>query len=192
MYTVGLDIGSSSIKAALVSIESADVVHRVQIPDNEMPIMALQEGWAEQDPDLWWDYVCQACRRLIEQSGISVDQIKTVGIAYQMHGLVLVDDQLRPVRPAIIWCDSRARHYGEQAFKSLGEKTCLDHCLNNPGNFTAAKLKWVAELEPENYARAKHMLLPGDYIALKLSGQVNTTTTGLSEAILWDFKQGQT
>ncbi|MEO0788163.1 MAG: FGGY family carbohydrate kinase [Bacteroidota bacterium] len=192
MYTVGLDIGSSSIKAALVSIESADVVHRVQIPDNEMPIMALQEGWAEQDPDLWWDYVCQACRRLIEQSGISVDQIKTVGIAYQMHGLVLVDDQLRPVRPAIIWCDSRAGHYGEQAFKSLGEKTCLDHCLNNPGNFTAAKLKWVAELEPENYARAKHMLLPGDYIALKLSGQVNTTTTGLSEAILWDFKQGQT
>lgn len=189
MYTIGYDIGSSSIKAALVEIATGKVRARLQEPSKEMPIVAPQPSWAEQSPEVWWQHLCSATRRILQETELEATAIQSVGISYQMHGLVLVDEQLEVVRPAIIWCDSRAIAYGEAAFAAIGPDTCLTHYLNSPGNFTAAKLQWVKENEPENYKRARYAMLPGDFIALRLSGEASTTVGGLSEGILWDFKQ---
>ncbi|MEM7573926.1 MAG: FGGY family carbohydrate kinase [Bacteroidota bacterium] len=192
MYTIGYDIGSSSIKAALVKADTGDIINRVQEPGFEMGMEADQTGWAEQNPADWWSYVCKATQRLIDETGIDPAEVKGIGIGYQMHGLVLVDEQQSIVRPAIIWCDSRAVDYGEAAFQEIGAENCLSHCLNSPGNFTAAKLKWVKENEPDNYARTAYAMLPGDYIAMRFSGHPATTVSGLSEGVLWDFKKQQT
>ena len=191
MYLIGYDIGSSSIKAALVDIFSGKTIQVVQYPETEMEIIAPQPGWAEQEPELWWDSVCKATKKLLNQSGIDGTAIKGIGISYQMHGLVLVDKAQQVLRPSIIWCDSRAVEIGEQAFKDLGADKCLNHFLNSPGNFTASKLKWVKENEPEIYSRIDKMMLPGDYIAMKLTGKICTTPSGLSEGILWDFKNNK-
>ncbi len=187
MYLIGYDIGSSSIKAALVDIQTGKSVDVVQQPSLEMEINAPQPGWAEQDPGLWWDYVCQATQQLLEKNQISSDQIKSVGIAYQMHGLVMLDKNGIVIRPSIIWCDSRAVEIGNKAFEALGQEKCLQHTLNSPGNFTASKLKWVMDQEPKNYERCAKLMLPGDYIAYRLSGEIQTTASGLSEGVMWDF-----
>ena len=189
MYYLGLDIGSSSIKAALVEADSGKRLGLVQEPETEMSMLALKNGWAEQDPDIWWQHVCKAINRLKEQCQISGEQIKGVGISYQMHGLVLVDKVGKPLRKSIIWCDSRAVDIGNKAFQDLGVDTCASHVLNSPANFTASKLKWVKENEPEIYEQTYKFMLPGDYIAYKLSNKINTTISGLSEGIFWDFKE---
>jgi xylulokinase len=191
MYTIGYDIGSSSVKAALVEAKTGKVLARVTAPDTEMGMDAPEAGWAEQNPEDWYKYVVQATQDILARTQVQSEDIKAVGIGYQMHGLVLVDDQHEVVRPSIIWCDGRAVETGDRAFKSIGSDTCLTHCLNSPGNFTAAKLKWVADNEPENYAKAKYAMLPGDYIALRLTGEATTTVTGLSEGVFWDFKEDQ-
>jgi xylulokinase len=154
-----------------------------------MQIGAPQAGWAEQNPEHWWEYLVQATKKLLSDSGVNSKDVKAIGVAYQMHGLVLVDKDRQILRPAIIWCDSRAVKYGEQAFCDIGEKKCLTSLLNSPGNFTASKLKWVRENEPEIYRKIYKIMLPGDYIAMKLTGNINTTPSGLSEAILWDFEE---
>ncbi len=187
MYLLGYDIGSSSIKAALVEAETGATLAVAQSPATEMNMTAHQPGWAEQDPDEWWRHVCAATQQLLENTLIAPAEIKGIGISYQMHGLVVVDENMRPLRPAIIWCDSRAVPYGNRAFEEIGQEHCLSHLLNSPGNFTAAKLAWVKENEPEIFAKIRHFLLPGDYIALRLSGEAMTTPSGLSEGILWDF-----
>ncbi|MGB3546860.1 MAG: FGGY family carbohydrate kinase, partial [Saprospiraceae bacterium] len=189
MYAIGYDIGSSSIKAALVEISGGRVIARRQEPTGtEMPIDAPQPGWAEQDPESWWHHVCTATRRLLTETGIDPALVQSIGIGYQMHGLVLVDADQAVVRPAVIWCDSRAVDQGEAAFQRIGPERCLSHCLNSPGNFTAAKLKWVAENEPAAYARTHRAMLPGDFIALRFTGTAGTTSGGLSEGVLWDFQ----
>jgi len=161
----------------------------VQSPEVEMDIIAQQAGWAEQQPEVWWDHVCQAIKMLLNQSNADAADIKGIGISYQMHGLVLVDKNLEVLRPSIIWCDSRAVEIGNEAFESLTKEKCLSHLLNSPGNFTASKLKWVQDNEPDIYNRIHKILLPGDYIAMKLTGEINTTISGLSEGIFWDFKK---
>lgn len=191
MYTIGYDIGSSSVKAALVEAKTGQVLARVTAPDTEMSMDAPEAGWAEQNPEDWYRYVVQATRDILARTQVQSEDIKAVGIAYQMHGLVLVDADHEVVRPSIIWCDGRAVATGDRAFQRIGRTTCLAHCLNSPGNFTAAKLKWVADNEPENYARTKYAMLPGDYIALRLTGEATTTVTGLSEGVFWDFKNDQ-
>lgn len=191
MYAIGYDIGSSSIKAALIVAKTGAVVARIQEPAHELKIHSPQTDWAEQDPEIWWQHLCVATKRIIQTYNIAPAQIQSVGISYQMHGLVLVDDNLELVRPAIIWCDSRAVEIGEASFQSIGPQACLENCLNSPGNFTAAKLKWVMENEPHLYQKVRYAMLPGDYIALKLSGKPTTTIAGLSEGILWDFKHNQ-
>ncbi len=191
MYLLGYDIGSSSIKAALINASTNQEVLVVQYPNAELDMIARQSGWAEQQPEVWWQAVCMATRQLLGQSGVEGQLIKGIGISYQMHGLVLIDNDLNTLRPSIIWCDSRAVSIGEMAFQELGKDWCLQNCLNSPGNFTASKLKWVKDNEPEIYERIYKILLPGDYIAMKLTGNVNTTISGLSEAILWDFKEGK-
>ncbi len=186
---MGFDIGSSSVKASLVDADNGQCVSSAFYPEHEAPITAVKAGWAEQDPQMWWDNAKLSLKKIMADANVKGEEIKAVGISYQMHGLVCVDKDKKVVRPAIIWCDSRAVPYGERALAGLGEKFCLEHMLNSPGNFTAAKLAWVKENEPENYARIYKFMLPGDYIAMKLSGVINTTVSGLSEGILWDFKE---
>ncbi len=187
-FLLGLDIGSSSVKVSLVEAETGFVLATAQSPDCELRINAPQPGWAEQDPDIWYHHVVESMRILKTKMG-DLSDIKAVGISYQMHGLVAVDKEGKTVRHAIIWCDSRATAYGQKAYEGLGQAYCMNHLLNNPGNFTAAKLAWVKENEPAVYARIDKIMLPGDYIAMKLTGEIVTTKTGLSEGILWDFAE---
>lgn len=189
MYLLGYDIGSSSVKAALVNAETGVTIATVQSPDVEMEILAPSPGWAEQDPDIWWNNICLSTKKLLQKTAIPAERIGGIGIAYQMHGLVAVDEHGKALRPAIIWCDSRAVGVGDQAAEMIGHERCLAHLLNLPGNFTASKLKWVKENEPEIYANIHHIMLPGDYIALRLTGETLTTPSGLSEGIFWDFKK---
>ncbi|MEL7124177.1 MAG: FGGY family carbohydrate kinase, partial [Bacteroidota bacterium] len=191
MYLLGYDIGSSSIKAALVDARTGHQVAVVQSPDTEMDMIAKQMGWAEQHPETWWNNICLATKQLLQKTNVSPIDIKSIGIAYQMHGLVLVDKQGDVIRPAIIWCDSRAVEIGDRAFAEIGNTRCLTHLLNSPGNFTASKLKWVKDNEPELFERIHKIMLPGDYIAMKLTGEIVTTISGLSEGVLWDFEEGQ-
>lgn len=189
MYNLGIDIGSSSVKVALVDADSGKNILSLHEPPNEMEILALHGNWAEQDPELWWEYVCKAIKRVIAQTNIDATKISGIGISYQMHGLVVVDKAGKALRNSIIWCDSRAVEIGDKAFEDLGDEFCAEHLLNSPGNFTASKLKWVKENEPEIYKNVYKYMLPGDYIAYKLTGAITTTKNGLSEGILWDYKE---
>lgn len=188
MYLLGCDIGSSSVKASIVDVNSGLTVGADFYPKEEAPIKAVKPGWAEQNPDDWWKYLKEAIKGAIAQAGIDGSDIKAIGISYQMHGLVLVDKKMEILRPSIIWCDSRAVPYGERAFKNIGEKQCLSHLLNSPGNFTAAKLAWVKEYEPELFRSVHKFMLPGDFIAMRMTGDIVTTISGLSEGIFWDFR----
>ncbi|MDR2056862.1 MAG: carbohydrate kinase [Dysgonamonadaceae bacterium] len=188
MYLLGYDIGSSSIKVCLVEAESGKIVAQDFSPKVEMSIIAEKPGWAEQNPESWWKNLKLANESVLKQSGIAASEIKAIGISWQMHGLVIVDKNKKVLRPAIIWCDSRAVPYGERAFETLGKEKCLSHLLNSPGNFTAAKLAWVKENEPKIYEQIDKFMLPGDYIGMKLTNDIAMTIEGLSEGILWDFK----
>lgn len=191
-YFLGLDVGSSSVKASLVDTESGKCAATTFYPETEAPIIAIKSGWAEQNPEMWWTN-CKLCiNKVKEMANAKAEDIAAIGISYQMHGLVCVNKNLEVLRPAIIWCDSRAVPYGEKAFRGIGADKCLGHLLNSPGNFTAAKLAWVKDNEPDIYNKVYKFMLPGDYIAMKLSGIVNTTASGLSEGILWDFKEKKT
>ncbi|MDR1455863.1 MAG: carbohydrate kinase [Tannerella sp.] len=189
MYLLGYDVGSSSVKACLVDAGSGKTVAQDYFPKIEMPIVAEKPGWAEQDPGSWWASLKLATASVLQQSGIAAGEISAIGISWQMHGLVLVDKNRQPLRPAIIWCDSRAVPYGEKAFATLGREKCLSHLLNSPGNFTASKLAWVKENEPYIYERIDKFMLPGDYIGMKLTGEIAVTVEGLSEGIFWDFRE---
>jgi len=189
MYLLGYDIGTSSIKASIVNADNDLVVGTISYPNQEMDMISRQTGWAEQQPELWWNHLCQATSKLLSQTKVDRNDIKGIGLTYQMHGLVLIDKDHQVLRPSIIWCDSRAVSIGNQAFQDLGESYCLNNFLNSPGNFTASKLKWVKDNEPEIYNKIFKMLLPGDFINLKLTGSVNTTISGLSEGVLWNFNK---
>ena len=200
MYLLGYDIGSSSVKAALVDAESGKCVASAFYPKTEAPIISKKTGWAEQDPAMWLGNLKLATEDVLHQLGEQIphraqldlaDSISAIGISYQMHGLVCVDKELNVLRPSIIWCDSRAVPYGQKALEALGKDFCLEHMLNSPGNFTAAKLAWVKENEPELYSRIWKIMLPGDYIAARLTGSVCTTVSGLSEGIFWDFRNNR-
>lgn len=191
MYFLGFDLGSSSVKACLLNADTGAIVAQAFFPATEMPIDAPQPGFAEQHPDAWWQNACLASKAVLAQSGIAPANVKAIGISYQMHGLVVVDQALNVLRPAIIWCDSRAVPYGNQAFDVLGHDRTMTHLLNSPGNFTAAKLAWVKANEPNVYAQVHKFMLPGDYLAARMTGAIATTASGLSEGILWDFQANQ-
>ncbi|MGM9691470.1 MAG: xylulokinase [Bacteroidaceae bacterium] len=192
MLLLGYDIGTSSVKASLVDAQTGQTVASAQYPDSEASIIAKQPGWAEQEPEMWWDELKQATARVATKAGGSLADVKAIGISYQMHGLVCVDKEGKPLRPSIIWCDGRAVPYGNKAFDAIGGEKCLQHLLNSPGNFTAAKLAWVKENEPDVFAKIDKIMLPGDYIAMRLSGgDKKTTVSGLSEGMFWDFKNNE-
>lgn len=187
MYLLGYDAGTSSIKATLLEARSGRVAASATAPKTEMSIDAPRPGWAQQDPSLWWTNLKAATAELLHKSKVSFADIKAIGITYQMHGLVCVDKNRNVLRPSIIWCDSRAVQIGEKAADALGRQRCLRELLNYPGNFTASKLKWVRDNEPDIYERIDRIMLPGDWLALKMTGRAVTTESGLSEMILWDF-----
>lgn len=188
-YLLGFDVGSSSVKASLVNADTGVCVASAFYPESEAPIIAVKAGWAEQEPQMWWNNAKLSLRKVMTDANVSGEDIKAIGISYQMHGLVCVDKVGNVLRPSIIWCDSRAVQYGDKAFDGIGSDTCLSHLLNSPGNFTAAKLAWVKENEPDLFSKIYKIMLPGDYLAMKLSGVINTTISGLSEGIFWDFKK---
>ena len=189
MYLLGYDIGSSSVKASLVDAQTGKCAASAFYPKSEAAIIAVKPGWAEQDPASWWEYLKLATADIMAATGVDPKEIKAIGISYQMHGLVCVDKDQNVLRHSIIWCDSRAVPYGQKAFDALGHESCLSHLLNSPGNFTASKLAWVKENEPELYEKIYKIMLPGDYIAMKLTGEICTTVSGLSEGMLWDFAE---
>jgi xylulokinase len=185
---LGYDLGSSSIKASLVNADTGAIVSSVTSPDVEMAINAPRPGWAEQHPETWWKHIVLATKMMLSKIHDQSYDIEGIGISYQMHGLVMLDKNYSVLYPSIIWCDSRAVEIGEKAFSGLGKEFCLSNYLNSPGNFTASKLKWVKENDPEVYSRIWKIMLPGDYIALRLTGEIHTTISGLSEGIFWNFK----
>lgn len=189
MYLLGYDIGSSSVKAALVEVSTGKCVASDFYPKAEAPIKALKAGWAEQRPSDWWAYLKAATQSVLAQGKFNPADIKAIGISYQMHGLVAIDKAGNVLRDAIIWCDSRGVPYGAKAFDELGHEKCLEHLLNSPGNFTAAKLAWVKEHEPELFEKIYKVMLPGEYAAWRMTGEICTTAEGLSEYMLWDFKE---
>ncbi|MCC8407984.1 carbohydrate kinase [Mucilaginibacter sp. UR6-1] len=188
MLLLGIDIGTSSIKVCIVNADTQAVVTAAQYPDEESPIKSLKPGWAEQEPAMWWNHVKLALAKCHATGKYNPQQIAAIGIAYQMHGLVLVDKQQNVLRDSIIWCDSRAVKIGDDAFEGIGNDVCLGNMLNSPGNFTASKLAWVKQNEPDVYSRIDKIMLPGDFIAMKLTGEVTTSISALSEGIFWDFK----
>ncbi|MFN5357492.1 MAG: FGGY family carbohydrate kinase, partial [Bacteroidota bacterium] len=185
-YLLGIDIGSSSVKCSLVSIETGLCAGSAYSPSSEMQINAPENGFAEQDPLVWWNELKNAMAMLADECDYKKNDIAAIGISYQMHGLVMLDKDGNPLRSSIIWCDSRAVNIGNDAFKELGETFCLQHYLNSPGNLTASKLKWVKDHQPDIYQQIHKVMLPGDYIAYKLTGEMRTTVSGLSEGVMWD------
>ena len=188
MLLLGIDIGTSSIKVAVVDAATSNTLVTVQYPETETPITALKPNWAEQNPETWWEHTQAAILKAHATKKYDPSKISAIGIAYQMHGLVMVDKEQRVLRDSIIWCDSRAVEIGNKAFKDIGEEKSLSHLLNSPGNFTASKLAWVKENEPAIYEKIDKIMLPGDFIAMKLSGNITTSIAALSEGIFWDFK----
>ena len=185
-YFLGIDLGSSSVKVSILDGKKGKSIISCNYPEKEMDIFSLQSGWAEQDPDYWWECVVSCFKKLNKIIDFSL--IASVGISYHMHGLVLIDKNGKSLRKSIIWCDSRADDIGKKANESIKSEVISKNLLNSPGNFTASKLKWVMENEPDLYKSIFKIMLPGDYIAYKLTNKINTTQSGLSEGILWDFK----
>ena len=191
MLLLGYDLGSSSVKASILNADSGTTITSAFQPRMEMEIKAPEKGWAEQDPETWWENLILATQDVLSQAHVETDQIAAIGISYQMHGLVIVDKEYKVLRPSIIWCDSRAVEIGDSAFDAIGRQRCLASLLNSPGNFTASKLKWVQENQPEIYEKIHKIMLPGDYIALRMTGLATTTVSGLSEGIFWDFEKNE-
>ena len=191
MLLLGIDIGTSSIKVAIVDAATQQTITTSQYPETESAITSLQSGWAEQSAEMWWNHVQQAILKANATGSYNPKDIAAIGIAYQMHGLVCVDKNQQVLRNSIIWCDSRAVPYGNKAFETIGEEQCLSHLLNSPGNFTASKLAWVKENEPHIYEQIDKVMLPGDFIAMKLTGTITTSASALSEGVFWDFKNNE-
>jgi xylulokinase len=191
MLLLGLDIGTSSIKASVVDAQTQQCLASAHYPDTESGITSIKNGWAEQSPEMWWEHTQLAILKLHAQQKYNPADIKAIGIAYQMHGLVIVDSEQRVLRDSIIWCDSRAVDIGDKAFEEIGKEKCLLHLLNSPGNFTASKLAWVKQNEPAIYEKIDKVMLPGDFIAMKLSGTITTSISALSEGVFWDFQQNE-
>ena len=189
MKTLGIDMGSSSVKVSLMDVPTGRCIASSTNPRTEMTIDAPRAGWAEQDPEMWWRYICDGIRAVGAEHSLA--DVRAIGITYQMHGLVMLGAEGKPLRKSIIWCDSRAVGTGAEAFDALGHERCLTHLLNSPGNFTASKAAWVRRNEPEIFARTDKFMLPGDYAVYRLSGEISTTESGLSEQILWDFAEGR-
>jgi xylulokinase len=191
MLLLGIDLGTSSIKVSVIDSQTQQCLCTVQYPETETAIIAEHPGWAEQSPDTWWENVQQAIIKANSTGLYDSKSVGAIGIAYQMHGLVLVNREHKVLRNSIIWCDSRAVEIGNSAFQTIGQEKCLGNLLNSPGNFTASKLAWVKKNEPEIFEKIYKVMLPGDFLGMKLSGEINSSVSSLSEGVFWDFKRNE-
>lgn len=189
MLLLGIDVGTSSIKVSVVDAQTQECLASAQYPEEESDIITPKPGWAEQSPDMWWEHAKAAILKANATGKYNPKNIGAIGIAYQMHGLVVVNHEQEVLRNSIIWCDSRAVEIGNKAFKTIGEEKSLSRLLNSPGNFTASKLAWVKANEPELYYSIDKIMLPGDYVAMKLTGDITTSVSALSEGVFWDFQE---
>ena len=163
------------------------MISTASFPQYELSINSPKLGWAEQDPEEWWTCVIEVTKLLLDKCNIDKSKVVSIGIAYQMHGLVALDKNFKVVRPSIIWCDSRAVQTGEEIAEIVTEQACYEKLLNLPGNFTFSKLCWMQKNEANSYSDTCHVMLPGDFIAMKMTGLISTTPSGLSEGTMWDF-----
>ena len=191
MLILGIDIGTSSVKVSVMDAQSCECIASAYHPETEAESLSIKNGWAEQDPENWWSDLKKAILKCHSSDKYDPQNIAAIGIAYQMHGLVMIDKDQKVLRPSIIWCDSRAVDIGNNAFHELGKEYCLDNLLNSPGNFTASKLAWVKKEEPEVYKKLFKVMLPGDFISMKLTGEISSTVEALSEGTFWDFKKNK-
>lgn len=183
-YLIGIDLGTSAVKSVLFDENGQEIVsHSVGYPMNQP-----KNGWAEQNPKDWWEATVQSIQYIIAHGGINTEYITGLGIAGQMHGLVMLDEQNEVIRPAIIWCDQRTVKECAQITKIVGRQRLID-LTANPAmtGFTAAKILWVRNNEPEQYRKCRHILLPKDYIRYKLTGEFVTDVSDASGTQLLDI-----
>lgn len=182
-YLIGIDIGTSATKTVLFD-ENCQVI---QSASHEYPLYQPQNGWAEQEPMDWYQAVVMTIREVIFESGVDSDDIKGIGLSGQMHGLVMLDEKNEVIRPSIIWCDQRTAKECDEITKKVGAKRLID-ITANPAltGFTASKILWVRNHEPENYHRCRHILLPKDFIRFCMTGEYATEVSDASGMQLLD------
>ena len=183
-YLLGIDASTTATKALLIDAQG-DVV---AVAATEYPFETPHPLWSEQDPALWWHAAVQSIRRLLSESGVAAADIAAVGLTGQMHGLVLLDENGTVLRPAILWNDQRTGEQCDEIRTILGK----DRLVQLTGNdaltgFTAPKILWVREHEPEIFARAKCFLLPKDYLRYRLTGDIATDRAGAAGTLLLDL-----
>jgi xylulokinase len=184
MSFLGIDVGTSGTRALVIDelgriVASATEEHR--------PFASPQIGWAEQDPDDWWRACRVAVRKALSQGNLSADQINCVGFSGQMHGAVLLDEQARVIRPALIWCDVRTGKQSREITAQIGAERLI-RLTCNPAltNFTLTKLLWVRENEPENWQKVRSVMLPKDYVRLQMTGELATDVADASGTLMLD------
>jgi len=191
MLLLGIDIGTSSVKVSVVDADSQQCIVSTSYPETESEIISKQAGWAEQSPSMWWEHTQQAILKANATKKYHSAEIGAIGISYQMHGLVTLDKKGNVLIDSFISFVSRSVEIGNKSFDEIGPSTCLQHLLNSPGNFTASKLAWVKQNEPELYEKIDKIMLPGDYIALQFTGTATTSISSLSEGVFWDFVKNE-
>ena len=152
-YLIGLDIGTSGAKCILVDDKGAVLASSTQ----EYPLSTPKPGWAEQDPQDWWNAAVSTIRGVLEKSGVNPGDVKGLGISGQMHGLVLLDETGEPLGRSLLWCDGRTQRECDEITQAVGEKRLIEIAANPAlTGFTAGKILWVRRHQPELFARARH------------------------------------
>lgn len=182
-YLIGIDLGTSATKTVLFD-ENGNVIASAS---KEYPLYQPQNGWAEQKPEDWRDAALETITKVVKDSGVDKEEIKGLGISGQMHGLVMLDENNEVIRPSIIWCDQRTAKECEEITEKVGAERLIE-ITANPAltGFTASKILWVKNNEPENYAKCRHILLPKDYVRFILTGEYATEVSDASGMQLLD------
>jgi len=191
-YFLGIDTSTTSSKALLID-EKGEVV---AVASNPHTLQTPKPLWSEQDPREWWDAVSASIKSVLEQAGIpqgdsvSGERVGAVGLTGQMHGLVLLDDAGNVLRPAILWNDQRTQSECDEIHRIVGKEKFIQITGNVAlTGFTAPKILWVKENEPEVFSKAKHVLLPKDYVRFKLTGEYAMDKADGAGTVLFDLKK---
>jgi len=186
-YLMGIDLGTSSLKVIVIDAEGNLKAQAARSHKFDSP----EIGFAEQDVTVWWEACCAAVRQAIDLLGAPAEEIKAVSFSGQMHGAVLLDSELRPVRPAILHCDARSAQQVAHMERVLGADL-IQRVVLNPiyTGFLLPSLLWVREVEPHNYRRTRYAILPKDYLKLKLSDRITSDYSDASATLAFDIKQG--
>lgn len=185
-YLIGLDIGTSGAKCIIADNEGAVVASSTQ----EYPLYTPKPGWAEQNPQDWWDAVVRGLKIILPESGINSEDIAGVSFSGQMHGLVALDKNNNVIRPAILWCDQRTQVQCDWITEKAGGLQGLLSYTNNRmlTGYTGGKILWLRDEEPDNFAKMKLFVCPKDYIRFKLTGKLGTDVSDASGTGFYDTK----